>query len=134
MKKLLVLLVLCMGMSAGMSVALAQSSKQMAQFNYVMKNLKLTSEQKAKFRPVLMKYYEEISSVKKSYSALKDKYQKADDAGKLTDEQCDLLFNSKNKQEVDELAVRKKYYGEFKKILPVQVAYKAIRLSNDKVK
>ena len=35
---------------------------------------------------------------------------------------------------MDELAVRKKYYEEFKKVLSVQQAYKAIRLSNDKVK
>ena len=134
MKRVLFLLALCSGLFIANTEVCAQSAKQKAQFNYVMKSLKLTSEQKQKFSPILMRYYEEIASVKKSHSVLKDKYQQADDAGKLTDEQCDLLFNSKHKQEMDELTVRKKYYEEFKKVLSVQQAYKAIRLSNDKVK
>lgn len=135
MKRNILLLTLFVGLLACGQTAMAQNStKQIAQFNHVMKGLKLDKATKDKFRPILIKYYDEIASVKKSHSALKDKYQQADDQGKLTDEQCDLLFNSKHKQEIDELNVRKKYYEEFKKVLSVQQAYKAIRLSNDKVK
>lgn len=134
MKRTVIMLTLAIGMLAGSHTAMAQTGKQVAQFNYVMKTLKLDKAQKEKFTPVLRRYYDEIASVKKSHSALKDKHQAADDAGKLTDAQCDMLFNSKHKQELDELTVKKKYYEEFKKVLPVQVAYKAIRLANDKVK
>lgn len=111
----------------------AQSAKQAAHINYVLKNMKLDNATKAKFRPMLVQYYEDIASVKKDNKALKEKYKRADEAGKLTDAQCDQLFNSKQKQETDELAVRKKYYAQFKTVLSVQQAYKAIRLCNDKV-
>ncbi|MBR5884611.1 MAG: hypothetical protein IKZ17_05210 [Bacteroidaceae bacterium] len=135
MKRNILLLAMFIGMlTCGQSAIAQSSSKQQAQFSHVMTGLKLDKETRDKFLPLLIKYYYEIASVKKSHSALKDKHQKADDEGKLTDEQCDLLFNSKHKQEIDELNVRKKYYEEFKKVLTVQQAYKAIRLSNDKVK
>lgn len=134
MKRLLILLSFFAAVQVGNFSAVAQSAKQTAQYNYVMRNLKLDKAQKDKFGPVLLRYYSEIASVKKSHSALKDKHQSAIDNGKLTDAQCDMLFNSKHKQEMDELQVRKKYYEEFKKVLTVQQAYKAIRLSNDKVK
>lgn len=135
MKRNIIIYGLFFGMFIFAHTVLAQNgSKQIAQFNHVMKSLKLDKATQAKFRPVLIRYYDEITAVKKNHSLLRDKYRNADNQGKLTDEQCDLLFNSKHKQEMDELYVRKKYYEEFKKILPVQQAYKAIRLSNDKVK
>lgn len=111
----------------------AQSAKQAAHISYVLKNMKLDSAAKAKFRPMLVQYYEDIAAVKKDNKALKEKYRRADEAGRLTGAQCDQLFNSKQKQEADELAVRKKYYAQFKTVLSVQQAYKAIRLCNDKV-
>ncbi len=134
MKRTIVMLTLAMGMMVGSHTATAQTGKQVAQFNNVMKTLKLDKAQKEKFAPVLRRYYDEMASVKKSHSALKDKHQAADDAGKLTDAQCDMLFNSKFKLDQDELTVKKKYYEEFKKVLSVQQAYKAIRVANDKVK
>ena len=94
MKRNILLLTLFVGLLAcGQTVMAQNSTKQIAQFNHVMKGLKLDKATKDKFRPILIKYYDEIASVKKSHSALKDKYQQADDQGKLTDEQCDLLFN-----------------------------------------
>ena len=118
---------------AGSATLQAQTATQTAHINYVPKNMKLDNATKTKFRPMLLSYYEDIAAVKKDNKELKEKYRAADDAGKLTDAQCDLLFNSKQKQEADELAVRKKYYAQFKTVLTVQQAYKAIRLCNDKV-
>lgn len=117
----------------GAATLLAQTAKQTAHINYVLKNMKLDNATKTKFRPMLLSYYEDIAAVKKDNKELKEKYKAADEAGKLTDAQCDLLFNSKQKQETDELAIRKKYYAQFKTVLTVQQAYKAIRLCNDKV-
>ncbi len=78
-------------------------------------------------------YYKEIAAAKADYKKLKDKYDDMRDAGKLTDAQCDLLFNAKIAQEKAELAVREKYYAKFKTVLSTAQAYQAIRLCNDKV-
>lgn len=131
MKKYIIALALLA--TTGSATLLAQTAKQTAHINYVLKNMKLDNATKTKFRPMLLNYYEDIAAVKKDNKELKEKYKAADEAGKLTDAQCDLLFNSKQKQETDELAIRKKYYAQFKTVLTVQQAYKAIRLCNDKV-
>ena len=131
MKKYIIALALLA--TTGSATLLAQTAKQTAHINYVLKNMKLDNATKTKFRPMLLSYYEDIAAVKKDNKELKEKYKTADEAGKLTDAQCDLLFNSKQKQETDELAIRKKYYAQFKTVLTVQQAYKAIRLCNDKV-
>lgn len=131
MKKYIIALALLA--TTGSATLLAQTAKQTAHINYVLKNMKLDNATKTKFRPMLLSYYEDIAAVKKDNKELKEKYKADDEAGKLTDAQCDLLFNSKQKQETDELAIRKKYYAQFKTVLTVQQAYKAIRLCNDKV-
>lgn len=105
-----------------------------AKISYVLKNLSLKKDVVAKFRPLLVQYYQEIDKVKAPRKALKDKYQKAEDAGKLTAQQCDELFASKQKQEADELEVRTRYYAKFKTVLPTAQAYEAIKLCNDKIK
>ena len=107
---------------------------QDAKISYVLKNLSLKKDVVAKFRPLLVQYYQEIDKVKAPRKALKDKYQKAEDAGKLTAQQCDELFASKQKQEADELEVRTRYYAKFKTVLPTAQAYEAIKLCNDKIK
>lgn len=110
------------------------SEKQQSRITYVLKNLKLDKATQGKLKPVLVKYYEEVSASKKENKALKDKLSAAEDAGKLTATQCDQLFDSKQAQETAELAIRKKYYAQFKTILTPQKAYQAIKLANDKVK
>lgn len=110
------------------------AGKQDAHVTYVLKNLSLKKEVADKFRPLLIQYYQEIARVKAPRKALKDKYQKAEDAGKLTAQQCDELFQSKQKQEAGELEVRTRYYTKFKTVLTTPQAYKAIKLCNDKVK
>lgn len=107
--------------------------KRDAKIAYVVQALKLDKAVKAKFVPILDKYYDEVSDSKEESKALKEKLAKAEAAGKLTPAQCDELFASKQAQETAELAIRKKYYAKFKTILTVQQAYKAIKLCNDKI-
>ena len=57
-----------------------------------------------------------------------------EDLGKLTPQQCDELFQSKQKQEAGELEVRTRFYAKFKTVLTTQQAYEAIKLCNDKIK
>ena len=59
--------------------------------------------------------------------------QDAIDANKLTAAQCDQLFEAKQKQEEKEPAVNRKWYAKFKTVLTAQQAYKAMKLSDDKL-
>ena len=108
--------------------------KDDAHIAYIFKNMRLSSEEKTKVKPILQAYYKEVSAAKASNKALKDKYDMAEDAGKLTPAQCDELFDSKQKAERAELDIRKAYYPKFKAVLPPMKAYQLMKLANDKVK
>lgn len=108
--------------------------KDDAHIAYIFKNMRLSSEEKTKVKPILQAYYKEVSAAKASNKALKDKYDMAEDAGKLTPAQCDELFDSKQKAERAELDIRKAYYPKFKAVLPAMKAYQLMKLANDKVK
>jgi len=110
------------------------SEKDDAHIAYIFKNMKLSSDEKAKVKPILQAYYKDISTAKAANKALKDKYDAAEDAGKLTPAQCDELFESKQKEQRAELDIRKAYYPKFKAVLPVMKAYQLMKLANDKVK
>lgn len=125
---------LCCMMLSALPMEAVAASKQDAHIAYVLKNVTLKKEEVAKLRPLLVQYYEEIARVKAPRKALRDKYQKAEDAGKLTAQQCDELFESKQKQESGELEVRRRYYAKFKTVLSTPKAYEVIKLCNDKVK
>lgn len=125
--------VLCMMFLAAPADVCA-AGKQDAHIAYVLKNMSLKKEVVAKFRPLLVQYYEEIARVKAPRKALREKYQRAEDLGKLTPQQCDELFQSKQKQEAAELEVRTRFYAKFKTVLTTQQAYEAIKLCNDKIK
>ncbi len=131
---LVIALALCCMMLVSVPAEVLGAGKQDAHVTYVLKNLSLSKDVAAKFRPLLVQYYQEIARVKAPRKALRDKYQKAEDAGKLTAQQCDELFQSKQKQEAGELEVRTRYYTKFKTVLSTQQAYKAIKLCNDKLK
>lgn len=108
--------------------------KDAAHIAYIFKNMRLTSDEKAKVKPILQAYYKEVSDAKSANKALKDKYGSAEDASKLTPAQCDELFESKQKAERAELDIRKAYYPKFKAVLPAMKAYQLMKLANDKVK
>lgn len=108
--------------------------KDDAHIAYIFKNMKLSKEEKVKVKPILESYYKEISAAKAANKALKEKYDAAEDAGKLTPGQCDELFESKQKEQRAELDIRKAYYPKFKAVLPAMKAYQLMKLANDKVK
>ena len=100
---------------------------------YVLKNLRLKPDVQAKFKPVLDAYLKELSDLKDPYKKLKDELQDAIDANKLTAAQCDQLFEAKQKQEDKEPALNRKWYAKFKTVITAQQAYKAMKLSDDKL-
>ena len=107
--------------------------KRDARVAYVLKNLRLKSDVQEKFKPMLDAYLKELGDLKDPYKNLKDELQDAIDGNKLTPAQCDQLFEAKQKQEEQEPAINRKYYAKFKTILTTQQAYKAIKLSDDKI-
>ncbi len=108
-------------------------SKRDARVAYVLKNLKLKADVQEKFKPLLIEYLKELSDLKDPYKKLKDDLQDAIDANKLTAAQCDQLFETKQKQEDKEPALNRKHYAKFKTVLTAQQAYKAMKLSDDKL-
>ena len=113
---------------------ISAGEKDDAHIAYIFKNMKLSSDEKTKVKPVLQAYYKEISAAKAANKELKKKYEAAEDSGKLKPEQCDELFESKQKEQRAELDIRKAYYPKFKAILPTTKAYQLMKLANDKVK
>ena len=114
------------------SSALAESKRD-ARVTYVLKNLKLKSDMQEKFKPLLASYLQELADLKAPYKKLKDSLEDAIDANKLTAAQCDQLFEAKQKQEEQEPVLNRKWYAKFKTVLTAQQAYKAIKLSDDKL-
>lgn len=112
----------------------AQAGKKRdARVAYVLKNLRLKSDVQEKFKPMLDAYLKELSDLKDPYKQLKDELQDAIDTNKLTAAQCDQLFEAKQKQEENEPALQRKWYAKFKTVLTAQQAYKAMKLSDDKL-
>ena len=107
--------------------------KRDARVAYVLKNLRLKSDVQEKFKPILDAYLKELGDLKDPYKNLKDELQDAIDANKLTAAQCDQLFEAKQKQEEQEPALNRKWYAKFKTVLTAQQAYKAMKLSDDKL-
>ena len=116
------------------SPSLAQAGKKRdTRIAYVLKNLRLKADVQEKFRPLLEAYLQELSDLKDPYKALKDELDDAIMTNRLTAEQCDQLFETKQKQEDKEPALNRTHYAKFKTVLTAQQAYKAMKLSDDKL-
>lgn len=134
MKHLVYIAVMFVCLAVGMPTTAQAGAKRDARVAYVLKNLRLKSDVEAKFKPLLEAFLKELSDVKDPYEDLKDELQDAIDTNKLTAAQCDKLFELKQKQEEQEPAVLRKWYAKFKTVLTTQQAYKAMKLSDDKLK
>ena len=116
------------------SPSFAQAGKKRdTRIAYVLKNLRLKADVQEKFKPLLEAYLKELSDLKEPYKALKNELDDAIITNKLTAEQCDQLFETKQKQEDKEPALNRKHYAKFKTVLTAQQAYKAMKLSDDKL-
>lgn len=126
-------MVMFLSLTVAMPSSAQAGSKRDARVAYVLKNLKLKADVQEKFKPLLVEYLKELSDLKDPYKKLKDELEDAINANKLTAAQCDLLFETKQKQEDKEPALNRKYYAKFKTVITAQQAYKAMKLSDDKL-
>jgi len=133
MKHFMLIAALFISLAVVMPSSAFAGSKRDARVAYVLKNLKLKADVQEKFRPLLDAYLKELGDLKDPYKDLKDELQDAIDANKLTAAQCDQLFEAKQKQEEQEPAINRKWYAKFKTVLTAQQAYKAMKLSDDKL-
>lgn len=133
MKNFILTLAMFISLATIMPSLAHAGKKRDARVAYVLKNLKLTKDVQEKFRPILDAYLKELSDLKDPYKELKDELQDAIDANKLTAAQCDQLFETKQKQEEKEPALQRKWYAKFKTVITAQQAYKAMKLSDDKL-
>ncbi|MBR6140298.1 MAG: hypothetical protein IKQ37_00830 [Bacteroidaceae bacterium] len=133
MKRFMFIAVMLVSLAVVMPTSAFAGKKRDARVAYVLKNLRLKSDVQEKFRPILDAYLKELGDLKDPYKNLKDELQDAIDGNKLTPAQCDQLFEAKQKQEEQEPALNRKYYAKFKTVLTTQQAYKAMKLSDDKI-
>ena len=134
MKRFMFIAAMLISLAVIMPTSAQAGPKRDARVAYVLKNLRLKSDVEAKFKPLLEAFLKELSDVKDPYENLKDELQDAIDANKLTPAQCDKLFELKQKQEEKEPAVLRKWYAKFKTVITTQQAYRAMKLSDDKLK
>ena len=134
MKHFILIAAMLFSLALAMPSSAQAGGKRDARVAYVLKNLRLKPDVEAKFKPLLEAFLKELSEVKDPYEDLKDDLQDAIDANKLTAAQCDQLFELKQKQEEQEPAVLRKWYAKFKTVITTQQAYKAMKLSDDKLK
>ena len=111
MKRILLFAVMLLSLTLVAPSAVQAGAKRDARVAYVLKNLRLKSDVQEKFKPLLEAFLKELSDVKDPYEDLKDELQDAIDT-----------------------AVLRKWYAKFKTVLTTQQAYKAMKLSDDKLK
>jgi len=133
MKHFMLIAALFISMAVVMPSSAFAGKKRDARVAYVLKNLRLKSDVQTKFKPLLEAYLKELSDLKDPYKKLKDELEDAINANKLTAAQCDQLFEAKQKQEDKEPALNRKWYAKFKTVITAQQAYKAMKLSDDKI-
>lgn len=133
MKQFTLIVAMLISLAVAMPASTLAGNKRDARVAYVMKNLKLKGDVQEKFKPMLDAYLKELSDLKEPYKKLKNELEDAINANKLTAAQCDRLFEAKQKQEEQEPALNRKWYAKFKTVLSTPQAYKAIKLSDDKL-
>ena len=133
MKHFALTAVLALLMLSGNAATMLAGSKQDMRYEYTMRHLRLDKATAAKFGPVLRQYIEERNAADDKYEALKDKHKAAIKAGTITDAQGIALMEAKLEAETAELAAKKKYYPEFKKVLKGSKIFRAFDLANDKM-
>lgn len=116
-----------------LSLPVHAQSKLEKRYAYTLKQLRLDKATEAKFAPILRAYLTERKEAGDIYDDLKKKFKAAEKAGTLTDAQATQLLNAKLDSEGKELIVKRKYLGEFKKVLPPKKIYYAFDYANDKI-
>jgi Spy/CpxP family protein refolding chaperone len=103
-----------------------RSDSQAAKADVMAKNMTLSAEQAAKFWPLFETYQKEqngiIDEQLKGIRTFVEKYDTLDDATAMT------LMNAHIDRDAKMNALRKKWLGEFQKVLPSKLAVRAMQI------
>ena len=107
-------------------LAAARTGVQTTRADIMAKNLTLTAEQAAKFWPAFDAYQKEQNAIMdehlKRIKKYVDSYQSLDDAAALA------LINAHFDRDAKMNALRKKWLGEFQKVLPTKLAVRVVQI------
>lgn len=133
MKKIITLILLtCILCTFTLSVTAGE--KQDKRVSYILSGIKVSKDKAQQLQPVVAEFVDRLHANKKKHDALKEKYAKAEEEGKLTDAQADELMQSKFAKDAAENQIRKTYYNRFKALIGAAKARKILSLSDDKLK
>lgn len=133
MKKFLSLILLaCLLCTFTQSVTAGE--KQEKRVSYIISGIKVSKDKARQLQPVVAEFVDRLHANKKKHDALKEKYAKAEEDGRLTDAQADELMQSKFAKDTAENQIRKTYYDRFKALVGAAKARKILSLSDDKLK
>ena len=127
MKKLLLILIITLTPS----LLSAQSEKDKERFAYVVAQMKLPKDVKAKLQPVFYAYMKELHAAKDIYGNLKDKNVTAIRKKTITPELARQLNTARWRSDEKVLEVRRAYTQKFGTILTPQQVYYLFSYAND---
>ncbi len=130
--RFLVIALMTISMTFGMStMALAGKNADM-RVAYVLKNLGIKRDLQVKLKPILDSYMADKKAANKVYDNMKDKLKPSIEAGTITEKQAQALLDAKWVAAEKELAVKKEYEKKFKTVLSAKKTYLCFDLLNDK--
>lgn len=124
-----ILLLLCICTS---SFAQGQSKREI-RANYVLSNLGLNNEQKAKLKPVLMSYLNALHDATDPYDDMKDELKDDIKNHTMSEKAANNLLNAKWLAEAKEANLKKAYSAKFKAIIGAKKTWYCFSLLNDKM-
>lgn len=122
-------LVLCLALGA----AAQGKSKRQIRLEYTLTNLKITADQKAKLRPVVKAYLDELHDATDAYDDRKDALKGAIKAHTITDREADALLTLKLNANAREDNLKRKYCTKFKAIIGAKQTWYCFDLLGDKM-
>ncbi len=129
MKLWLMVFCLSLAMTAVAKSAKATNAQRVA---YVLKNVGVKSDVKARLQPVLEGYLKDKDAANAAYDKMKAKLKPRIKLGNLSDQQAQQLLDAKWAAEEKELQVKRSYEQKLKAVVPVKKVYECFRLLNDK--
>jgi Skp family chaperone for outer membrane proteins len=117
MKPITILLLLTLGLSATAQDGRKEKIEAL-KVGFITKELNLTTDEAQKFWPVFNQYEDELHKLRESRKS--DLENLRDNFDKMSDADISKAIDNEINFQQQELDLRKKYVGEFRKVLPVK--------------
>lgn len=108
-------------------------TKRQIRLEYTLSNLKINAQQKAKLRPLVKSYLDELHEATDAYDDRKDALRTDIKTHTLTDKAADQLLQLKFEADTRETALRRKYAARFKAVVGAKQTWYCFDLLGDKM-